>query len=92
MIDKTSLLRGAEKHLHPAGLHHGMVHVTHIGGRRVEVLGISRTEMGHEFGKVDALRNHIDGGQPIASTSVIKRGVGPAPINPGCRSRNHERS
>jgi hypothetical protein len=66
-----------------------MRHVASIMGMNIPVKGLSRTQVGHAFGKVDSLRNPIDGGQPVTLTSIAKRSA-PIEINPGTRSRKND--
>ena len=89
MKRRKTLLTGAPKNLAPPTPHDGMRHTVNVMGKEISVTGFSRTQVGSAFGKVDALRNPIDGGQPVTLTSVAKRSA-PIGINPGTRSRRND--
>jgi hypothetical protein len=86
---RSSLLTGAPKKLTPVAPHDGMRHTANVMGMQVPIRGFSRTQVGGVFGKVDSLRNPIDGGQSVTLTSVAKRSA-PIEINPGTRSRKND--
>jgi hypothetical protein len=89
MKRRKTLLAGAPKNLTPVVPHDGMRTTENIMGKEISLTGFSRTQVGGVFGKVDALRNPIDGGQAVNLTTVAKRRA-PIEINPGTRSRRND--